>query len=547
MHNKTRSITLLLVIILPLLLGACTSAAVSPSASELSLVVVTETPAVSDVAQATITGPKDMPEGTPGVMPQGTPSAGGPGGNPPDGTPPAGGPCGGPVGNPPDGTPPAGGPGGGPGGNPPDGTPPSGGPGNNPPGGAPSDSSNASSLNIIAAYTVDGTTESQIGQTYSASNTDQSAIYVLNAGNLTLKNATVTTSGSSSSSDSSSFYGLNAGVLATTGSKIDISDSTVTTTGNGANGIFATGNGSAATISNVKIDCTGQYAHAVMATLGGALTLTNVNMTTAGASSGAIATDRGSGTIQVTGGTVLTTGSNSPGIYSTGAITVSDATILATGSEAAVIEGANSITLTNTALASSKEDKWGIMIYQSMSGDAEGTKGIFTMTGGSLGYSSKSGPLFYVTNSTGTITLKSVNIELNSGTLIEASAGNWGKSGSNGGAVIFTADGQTLTGDMIADNISSLTATLQNGSSLTGAINSERTAEVANLTLDGTSIWTVTADSYLTTLNTAGISGTSITNIIGNGHTVYYDANANSSLGGQTYILSGGGYLKPTS
>jgi len=540
MHNKTRSATLLLVIILPLLLGACTPATVSPSASELSLVVVTETPAVSnEAAQATVTDPKDMPEGTPGimpegtpgVMPQGTPSAGGPGGNPPDGTPPAGG----PGGNPPDGTPPVGNPGG------PGGNPPKGAPGSNPSG----SSSDASSLNITVAYTVDGTTESQIGQTYSASNTDQSAIYVLNAGNLTLKNATVTTSGGSSSSDSSSFYGLNAGILATTGSKINISDSTVTTIGDGANGIFATGDGSAITISNVKIDCTGQYAHAVMATLGGTLTLTNVNMTTAGASSGAIATDRGSGTINVTGGTVLTTGSNSPGIYSTGAITVSDAAILATGSEAAVIEGANSITLTNTALASSKEDKWGVMIYQSMSGDAEGTKGIFTMIGGSLGYSSKSGPLFYVTNSTGTITLKGVNIELNSDTLIKASAGNWGKSGSNGGAVIFTADGQTLTGDMIADNISSLTATLQNGSSLTGAINSEHTAKVANLTLDGTSSWTVTADSYLTTLNTAGISGTSITNIIGNGHTVYYDASANSSLGGQTYILSGGGYLKP--
>jgi hypothetical protein len=37
------------------------------------------------------------------------------------------------------------------------------------------------------------------------------------------------------------------------------------------------------------------------------------------------------------------------------------------------------------------------------------------------------------------------------------------------------------------------------------------------------------------------------TNISGNGHTVYYDAtnSANSSLGGQTYPLAGGGTLKP--
>lgn len=523
MRNKTRSVIISLFIILPALLSACASAAISPGDTELSLVLVTDTPILDESAQATVAGPKNMLEGMPEVMPEGTPPAGRPDDNPHEGMPPAGK----PGDKPPKGIPPTSGLSGGPGGNPPD------------------SSSDAASVKITATYIVDGTTESQTGQMYSASNTDQSAVYVLNGGNLTIKNATITTSGGSSSSDSSSFYGLNAGILATTGSKIDISDSTVTTTGDGANGIFAAGNETAVTISNVKIDCTGQYAHAVMATLGGALTLTNVNMTTAGASSGAIATDRGSGTINVTGGTVLTTGSNSPGIYSTGAITISDATILATGSEAAVIEGANSITLTNTTLASSKEDKWGVMIYQSMSGDAEGTKGIFTMTGGSLGYSSKSGPLFYVTNSTGTITLKGVNIELNSSTLIKASAGNWGKNSSNGGTVIFSADGQTLTGNMIADNISSLMITLQNGSSLTGAINSEHTARVANLTLDGTSNWTVTEDSYLTTLNTAAISGKSIKNIIGNGHTVYYDANANPSLSGQTYTLSGGGYLQP--
>jgi hypothetical protein len=37
--------------------------------------------------------------------------------------------------------------------------------------------------------------------------------------------------------------------------------------------------------------------------------------------------------------------------------------------------------------------------------------------------------------------------------------------------------------------------------------------------------------------------------IIGNGHTVYYDSTnlANGSLGGKTYRLTGGGTLKPMS
>lgn len=151
-----------------------------------------------------------------------------------------------------------------------------------------------------------------------------------------------------------------------------------------------------------------------------------------------------------------------------------------------------------------------------------------------------------MTNSTGIITLSGVDVSAGSGVLVSAAAGRWGTSGSNGGTVILTADGQTLTGDMTADDISSLTLTLQNGSALTGAIDAANTARAVSLLLDGTSTWTVTANSYLTCLgDAAGISGTTITNIIGNGYTVYYSSSSCSALGGQTYTLSGGGTLQP--
>jgi hypothetical protein len=72
------------------------------------------------------------------------------------------------------------------------------------------------------------------------------------------------------------------------------------------------------------------------------------------------------------------------------------------------------------------------------------------------------------------------------------------------------------------------------------------------LTPDATSTWTVTADSTLTSLSGARISGptsagSTITNFVGNGHTVTYDATlaANGALGGGTYSLAGGGTLTP--
>ncbi|MFN8465383.1 MAG: hypothetical protein U0X20_07525 [Caldilineaceae bacterium] len=410
-----------------------------------------------------------------------------------------------------------------------------------------------SSAKATGAYTLTDESATETGKTYTANAADESAIYVTSGGTLTATNATISSSGDSSSSDSSSFYGLNAVVLveagssiSQAGSSISLADSTVSSTGAGANGVFATGEGATVDLANVKIDATGQYAHAVMATLGGVMTLANVDMTTAGANSGAIATDRGGGTIDVTGGTVTTTGQDSPGIYSTGTITVSNATVTATGAEAAVIEGANKINLVDTDLSSSMAGKWGVMIYQSMSGDAEGTEGQFSMTGGSLAYTAAVGPLFYVTNSTGGITLSGVDLTAASGVLAKASADRWGAEGANGGNIVLTADNQVLGGDLQADAISTLAVTLQNGSTLTGAINADGKAQAATLTLDGSSSWTVTADSYLTCLSDAArIDGTSVTNITGNGHTVYYDAAACGELNGATYDLAGGGTLTP--
>ena len=399
-----------------------------------------------------------------------------------------------------------------------------------------------------AAYTQSGGSESQDGKTYSAGKQDESAILVSNSGSLTAGEATIQTSGSSSSNDSSSFCGLNAAVVATSGSAIVLRDSSVATTGTGANGAFATGAGSSVSLANVKIAATGGGGHGVMATQGGSVTLADVTINTSGANSAPLATDRGGGTITATGGSAVASGQDSPALYSTGTIKVTGGTYTATGAEAAVIEGGNTIHLTDVALSSSKADKWGVMIYQSMSGDAAGTKGAFTMTGGSLGYSSQTGPLFYVTNSTAVITLKGVEVTAGSGLLLKAAASNWGNQGSNGGTAVVTADGQKLTGDLSADSISGVTLSLQNGSSLKGSINTDKTAKEARVTLDASSTWDLTADSYLTSLTLAGgISGTAVTNITGNGHTIYYDAtdSANSVLGGRTYSLSGGGTLKP--
>ncbi|HWQ65817.1 MAG TPA: hypothetical protein VN372_02985 [Methanospirillum sp.] len=399
----------------------------------------------------------------------------------------------------------------------------------------------SSNYSLSGVYTVDGDTQSASDRTYTSDTTDQSAIYVTNGGTLTLNNPAIFTTGDTSSSDASSFYGLNGAILANNGSAVKVFGGSISTTGSGANGAIPTGTGTSITLSDLTITASGDGGHGVMATLGGSLTLTDVDITTTGIHGAPIATDRGSGTVNVTRGTIYSSGADSPGIYSTGLITIRDATIRSEGTEAAVIEGFNSIHLDNTTLSGGVEKTGGIMIYQSFSGDAETGTGVLTMNRGF--YSSTAGPAFFITNTDANITLTGVTVTTGSDTLIKAAGtSRWGTAGRNGGFVSFTADGETLTGSLITDEISSIVANLKNGTSLTGAINT------SSLSLDSTSTWIVTGDSHLTSLTDPdGISGDTITNIIGNGFTVTYDTDLpeNYPLAGKTFSLKNGGTLRP--
>jgi len=92
------------------------------------------------------------------------------------------------------------------------------------------------------------------------------------------------------------------------------------------------------------------------------------------------------------------------------------------------------------------------------------------------------------------------------------------------------------------DKVSSATVALKNYSVLNGAVQN------AGLALDASSVWKVTADSTLTSLADKDcVSGDTITNIRGNGHTVRYKADlaSNQWLGGKTWKLAEGGTLSP--
>ena len=116
-------------------------------------------------------------------------------------------------------------------------------------------------VKLSGAFTVDGTTQTVGNKTVSSDATDVSGVYVLNGGNLVLSNVMVTTTGNTSSQDNSSFSGQNAGVLVTHKSRVAIFNGSISTTGGGANGLFAYGAGAFGSMTCGSITATGDGGH----------------------------------------------------------------------------------------------------------------------------------------------------------------------------------------------------------------------------------------------------------------------------------------------
>ena len=338
------------------------------------------------------------------------------------------------------------------------------------------------------------------------------------------KNVKVIKSGEAEG-DEADFYGENAAVFATNEGSLSIESSVIETKGTHANGVFSYGNGTTVNISDSYIETTGNCSGGLMTTGGGTMNASNMTILTTGDSSAAIRSDRGGGTVKVTTGSFTTEGTGSPVIYSTADITVENAIMKSTASQGVVVEGQNSVTLNdvdleadnNTKRSDKSEYYQAVMIYQSMSGDADKGVSSFTMNDSIL--TNKNGDIFFVNNTATVIALQNNEItnEDSDGVFLRAAAAGWGKSGSNGGNVTLKTGTQLITGDILVDDISTLNMYLTSDSEYDGAINPEGKSGDVYVEITGDSKWILSGDSYISGLTCAADS------IELNGHKLYVD------------------------
>ena len=175
--------------------------------------------------------------------------------------------------------------------------------------------------------------------------------------------------------------------------------------------------------------------------------------------------------------TLSTTGSGSPLIYSTGIITVSGTTGTSTGAQAVVVEGKNSASVLDSSNLNchglpnrNNVDICGVMLYQSMSGDADSGTSTFTCQTSTISIDSSStvystAPMFFITNTDAVINVEDCTLTYGSSIFLKAAGtSEWGTSGSNGGVVTLNLKNQNVKGNFVVDASSGLTINLENSS-----------------------------------------------------------------------------------
>ena len=338
---------------------------------------------------------------------------------------------------------------------------------------------------------------------------DQNSFIGKNKATITIDSSVFDKTGNTSNDDNSNFRGQNAVALGIEGSQTSIKNSNITSSSIGSNAVFATDEGSIINVENTNIHTKGDSSRGLDATYKGTVNGKNLTITTEGAHSATLATDRGEGTITAEAAKLITSGEGSPVIYSTGNIMVNNVNGIANNSEIGVVEGKNSITLRNSNVTGYKDN--GFMLYQSFSGDAESGIARLKAENNTL-TTHATGAFLYVNNTTAEVDLSNNAISMpNTSTLVKAAADSrWGKTGENGGHLTLRASNQELRGNIMADSISTIALDMTNGSSLVGAVNTDNTAKEVTVKLSKDSSWTLTGDSYVESLTNEDTTGENI-------------------------------------
>lgn len=298
-------------------------------------------------------------------------------------------------------------------------------------------------------------------------------------------------------------------VLCTGGGRISLSDVDIQKSGaatdpsacrySGVNAAVAAAGGGFIALGNATVTTDGFCADGVSSVgAGSEIQLDNSFIVTSNASSaGLVAADGGS--IAGASCNVTTDGGSSPAIFAAGGVSLRQAKLRATLSNSVSVSGAGSVSLSGCEIIGAAG------IVYTPEDDAQ---------------------------STGSLTLENCLFSAADNTPLSMSSGTF----------TLTLKTQQLTGDL-SIGAGTLSLTLTGGSAYTGNIVADD-FRCVSISLDSGSTWTLTGETNVGVLTSADES---LSNIIGNGNTLYYDSSleGNAWLASRSLPLAGGGFLVP--
>lgn len=329
-----------------------------------------------------------------------------------------------------------------------------------------------------AKYLIDGENKTFTASdfengTVTVDSENEIAFLVINGGSLTLNGVTVLKKGDGDEhklgGDAYNFYGINDAIVAVgKNTKAVLKDLTIQTDAIHGNAVFATDSAEIEIQNGIIIKNSRRGSRGLFASYNASVKCLdgNVNISTQGNNSAALATDRGGGSIVLLGknNNLKTSANDSPCIYSTGSITVAGVNGKSESAQTIVVEGLNNVKVSDSTFTGARQGQGCIMIYQSFSGDSSEGDGNVELKNCTFinQFADKQEAMFYVTNTNAIVTVDNCNFCSGSESTSYSSkdvfilceendSQHWGRTGSNGGTITLTASEMNLEGILQAE------------------------------------------------------------------------------------------------
>ncbi|CAK7232873.1 hypothetical protein SCUCBS95973_008405 [Sporothrix curviconia] len=402
---------------------------------------------------------------------------------------------------------------------------------------------------ILAAYVFENGSTTVSHNTFTVDANDTSVILVADGADLGLSHVDVVKYGYSSNLLQASFYGFNAAINVANASTATIKNTNITVH-NGAANVYAYGTDTVVYVDNSWLYSSGPVSHGLYASGNGTIIGRNLQHYSGGHRSSSFSGDSPKGDVFVYDSVAHSSGIGSATYYALGTIYAENVLSRSDNGPVVFMDGTQNATLINCDATAGLLG--GVAIFSSAVRTSGAT---LTLRDTKITTLGDTMPGLWFGNTIIDVTLENAQLVTSSGVLVVANysqitqdfdyyASYADNSALQPAEVSMTVKASTLTGDLVAYNGSSISWTLNDYSTWTGAAYSGYGDVSFDVALDRHSTWTL---ANTTTVQNLTDSDSTLSNIVGNGYTLYYNASAVLSqwLNGTTVSLTGGGSAQP--